>query len=367
MRAELKAMARDSFMEEIERMKHVHPQASPSLMNNNSFDALENERTQQLEQEVLRLNQVVEELRHGQGLGLSGQGAAPMQCEWASPFSRDQRLPGKTSSSLYAEDAFSASPRGKETGTGTAAMFAASSSPMTMHSHTHTQNNQTNNMFILSCAPINGFNKVISQQEDAFLGPQLSLVEQAQRFAEMQSLFHLPAHLPPDDPLFAQQLQRERDAERERMERAAQAKAQKEKLQSTIETHRDRLEKSRNPPRRFPMDAKPSMQSPRARVHTGRARSQDKSLSLSLPGPLSARNADEFSSSVAPLGSVSARSASATEKNTNNNNNNNNSSKNDSSAVQNNESAPPGTGNAERDAKKPKTISAEEFEQKTKK
>lgn len=309
MKAELKALARESFMDELERMKQIHPLAAK--VNNNSYDVYENERQQNLEMEVNRLNQMVEDMRY------SGQpGGSQMQVEWSNPITQAQALPQMSPSKLIG----GGSPGGGLTswnnslvgngGFGGAPMMATNggrfdegqmfngsrfesmnatpyannnnrfNSPFDGGNHSKTLNNTNNNfnhqfsqqsnqvnnnMFILSTAPISGFNKLLNQEENL---PQLSLVEQAHRFAEMQALFQLPAHLPPNDPFHLTQQQFERDQQAERQRRSEFEKQQKQKLQSSIEEHKGRLEKSRNTPRRFPMDSKPSMQSPRAKLQS---------------------------------------------------------------------------------------------------
>ncbi len=375
-------------MEELERMKQIHPLAA-KMSNNNSYDALENERQQNLEMEVQRLNQMVEDMRYG---GISG--AAPMQVEWSSPFAQNQGLPivspGKQmttggglsswnnslsvgnrfeDSQLFNGSRFESINATPYVGNKVGSSFEPNQSRTFNHSTNNNFNQQlsqqtnqvNNNMFVLSCAPINGFNKLLHQDDNI---PQLSLVEQAHRFAEMQALFQVPSHLPAHDPFHQQQQQYEREQQAERQRRLDSMRQQREKLQSSIESHKDRLEKGRTTPQRFPMDAKPSMQSPRAKIQQRQPQQLQQpsydtligpmmdtvppsSAMQSTPHPLTTHSVDSMlTSSIAP--------GSALEGNTT-------TGPLSGSPIATN----PATTTPNSSPKRPKTITFEEFEQKT--
>lgn len=261
-------------MEEMERLKSIHPTAA----NNNNSDMYENDRNQQLESEVQRLSRIVEEMKTQQNGGFP-----PMQLEWSNNVAKEQKLPlspspvaktntwnptstNKFNTSTTLDDSALLGSRYDHHYSTPYAYHPSQQIPeeRTVHNVHNTSNQQSNqvnnNLFVLSCAPINGFQKMLSQTQEANNTRPMSLIEQANRFAEMNALFQLPTQLSPDDPIFQQQ----REFELERKQRAFHAREQRDKLQNSIEGHKDRLQKSRNTPRRFPIDAKPSMVSPRA-------------------------------------------------------------------------------------------------------
>jgi uncharacterized protein YdcH (DUF465 family) len=220
-------------------------------------------------------------------------------------------------------------------------------------------------MFVLSCAPINGFNNLIQQSENL---PQLSLVEQAHRFAEMQALFQVPTHLPPNDPFHVNRQIYEREQQEERNRRLESMKQQREKLQSSIETHKDRLEKGRVTPRRFPMESKPSMQSPRAKFQ-GRTQQSTPFNQVSYDsviGPMVDSLPPSSAMQATPQHPLNGHSVDSMLSN----------SVAPGSALEGAMNAAPGTGSPTANnppsttpssPKRPKTISFEEFEQKTEK
>lgn len=235
MKAELKALAKESFLEELERLR---------LNNTNIIPSNETD-SKQITHELYQLQSVVEELRretHHQAQLHNGT----MRVEWSNPIVREQGLPS-INHGFQEEPATS---RGDD------------------------------KIFVLSCAPIQGFNRAMNAEGGSLDAP-LSLLDQANRFAEMQSLFHLPAHLSEEDVRVMQPSRNPAEVEAARQIRVVKQK----KLQSSIETHVDRLDKGRNPPRRFPTQTKPSdhFTSPRAKIHrpVNTARTMDKSIDLS--------------------------------------------------------------------------------------
>lgn len=258
-------MAKESFIEEMERLKFV------GLANHSSDN---NPQAQDLAYEVIRLQHVVEELRtHRTG--------SPMQLQWSNSLTRDQQ--GTSTFNYTNSQPFANFNLTAETSvTDTSKM---DKSPVR-------SGNQENQMFVLSCAPINGFEKMIHDQVNSSIDGSLdagpSLLEQANRFAEINALFHLPAHMTEGDPLFTDLVRQESLSFEEKHRRSAAQKAQQQKLQMTIEQHKDRLYKSRHPPRRFPMEASapptgqaPSQYraSPRKKLHM-----EHEHFSMSPPG-----------------------------------------------------------------------------------
>lgn len=238
MKAELKALAKESFLEELERLR---------LNNTNIIPSNETD-TKQITQELYQLQSVVEELRretHNQ----AQINNSTMRVEWSNPIVRDQGgMQFPTINHGFQEEP--ATSRGDD-----------------------------NQVFVLSCAPIQGFNRAMNVEGGSLDAP-LSLLDQANRFAEMQSLFHLPAHLSEEDVRVMQPSRNPAEVEEARQIRAVKQK----KLQSSIENHVDRLDKGRNPPRRFPTQSKPSghFSSPRAKIHRAVDNNKDRTMEKSI-------------------------------------------------------------------------------------
>lgn len=214
---------------------------------------------QQLEQEVSYLKQVVEDLQQNHGGGSGGVGgggslAASGQFSWSSPFVRDQRPPGSGRSN-YGPESPSSPPKGQNSPQG-------GSDPTA-----------TSNFFILGSAPISGFDSIIHQQITSSspadtLAPG-SLLQQANRFAEINSLFTMPEHAE-EDLWFKKEFDELNiQSEVSKMKERELQRQKKEKLESAVEQHKARLLKGRSPPRRFPLENKPSNQfsSPRMKIH----------------------------------------------------------------------------------------------------
>eukprot|EP00981_Chlorochromonas_danica_P005556 scaffold1131_cov179-Ochromonas_danica.AAC.1 len=220
---------------------------------------------QQLEQEVSYLKQVVEDLQQSHGGGSAGAGgggggglAASGQLSWSSPFVRDQRPPGSgRSSSHYGPESPSSPPKGQNSSGGQGGSDPAS----------------TSNFFILGSAPISGFDSIIHQQITSSspadsLAPG-SLLQQAHRFAEINSLFSMPEHAE-EDLWFKKEFDELNiQSEVSKMKERELQRQKREKLESAVEQHKTRLLKGRSPPRRFPLENKPSNQfsSPRMKIH----------------------------------------------------------------------------------------------------
>jgi hypothetical protein len=275
MKAELRNMAKESFLEELERLRQGSPHHDHllGLEYGNNADV---DRQMYLENEIARLQNVVEDIRrqqHNLSPTTIGNPAAAlnnnnMQVEWSNPIIRDQ---------------------------------------FEHHDHHHHGNNNShghpghmnNQHFVLSCAPIQGFDELIKQETSIFrdtlsftqikdtnsnnnVNNAMNLMEQANRFAEMQSLFQIPLHPTigmgayEEDPghyhTGNHSVNHSRGNKRETREQREQ---RERRLEATISTHKERLDKGRHPVRRFPMNAPApgshhasSFQSPRVKIHS---------------------------------------------------------------------------------------------------
>jgi hypothetical protein len=300
MKAELKNMAKDTFLEELERLR----------VNNTSAHPPGADRHHYLEQEVQRLQFVVDDIRRQQHhssyspatAGGAGMFFPPMNLEWSNPIVRDQMNGGgnRTASShmngnndhrnfdphdLPFEDS----------------LFQ----PSSLIGNDYSPRNQH---FVLSSAPIHGFDELIKQETSLFRDAMqftkgngtitnsvnnntMSVLEQANRYAEMQSLFQMPSSFDgfgggggggiDGEYSLSQYLMVNTPAEIQRLQQEKQRKQQqsqqtKENLERAITSHKQRLDKSRNPERRFPLSvpsSRPSYsgKSPRVTAHNQRS------------------------------------------------------------------------------------------------
>jgi len=228
MKSELKALAKESFLEELERLRLN----STNILANNGVD------NKVITQELYQLQSVVEEMRR-ENHNHTQTNNHSMRLDWSSPMTRDQQ-----------HHAF------------------PTINPSYLDNEPATSRGDDNKVFVLSCAPIQGFNKIMKNEGNSFDAP-MSLLDQANRFAEMQSLFQLPSHIADDD---SQVLRSASQTEKYSPEWETQKQmkvVKQKKLESSIHSHVDRVEKGRNPIRRFPLDIKPSgpFASPRAKAH----------------------------------------------------------------------------------------------------
>lgn len=207
-------------------------------------DGMDGQSVQTLEQEIRYLQQVVEDLNQKQ----SGGGSSTFQ--WSSQFARDQRPKGLGPRSPASSPQSGGYNDGYDE--------RGPNSP-----------NQQNSFFVLSSAPINGFDTIIHQQiTSRSTEPVGSLLEQANRYAEITSLFSPPDHAEEDHWFKRQFEEYDAQTEAERIKHKEQLRAHRKKLEATVEQHKDRLSKARQSPRRFPLEVKPSStMSPRSRAH----------------------------------------------------------------------------------------------------
>lgn len=252
MRAELKVMAKQSFLQEFELLKE-NLASKPS-----SGDYEDRDSAGRLDGEPSFFHDSMRTSPNGSVLGASAN------LQWSSPVAKTQRL--------RVPESPSSPPRNE-----------ASS--------------RSSGLFILSTAPIQTSEFAIQKQISTSVAETtLSLIEQAHHFAEMNALFNMPSTLDERDPWFRHQLEEQNEQlETEHARQREAAKLQKKKLESSMETHRDRLEKARHPHRRFPLESKPSsaLSSPRMKAYRTTPTSMDQSStfgSTSIPSPSSVRD-----------------------------------------------------------------------------
>lgn len=342
MKAELKNLAKESFLEELERLRmtspHMnnnhYPHTEHMFSGNNSYTDLD--RQSYLENEIQRLQAVVTDIK-------KQNPASNMNVEWSSPIVRDQMTPA-------------AFPPVSQQGFG----FTMPNQPFFDNTHfSHEPSNYhhddsivlpnlsaaqpqnpQNQHFVLSCAPIQGFEELIKQETSIFRDAMnfsknnpnnggLTLIEQGNRFAEMQALFQLPAHSSHQPPTshhepdyyslsqflnnshhFQEEHQKTiHEKLQEKQQRQQSAQQQQEKLRSSISTHKERLEKGRHPTRRFPLNVPPSSggsrgKTPRQKIHAmsapGTAMPQDQPRSPSPDTQLGSNNQHEDSQAHSP-------------------------------------------------------------------
>jgi hypothetical protein len=250
MRAELKALAKKSLEEELSQLRSTH-QNNNDLDYHDNHDGLEEvQYFQHLIGDMHRTQQVTPMI-----------GGAPMQ--WSSPIVRDQRTTPRrpTAPETPLSPPFTQETHGRKT---------ANSTYRSMSPQNESSNLNQSSFFVLSSAPINGFDTLIHKQiasRESNDAPN-SLIEQANRYAEINNLFQMPSVSIEEDFWFKKQFDEYNAAmELEKEKQKDQVKQQRKKLENTIEQHVERLNKARYVPVKFPMDAKPSsaLMSPRAR------------------------------------------------------------------------------------------------------
>jgi hypothetical protein len=296
MKAELKNLAKDTFLEELERLR----------VNNSSAHPAASDRHPYLEQEVQRLQHVVNDIRRQQHhspytpatAGVTGMFFPPMNLEWSNPIVRDQ-MNGRVTAATHLNgnnDLRSYDPHDLPFED---SLFQASS--LGGNGNDYSPRNQH---FVLSSAPIHGFEDLMKQETSLFrdamqftkggngnagnstINNTMSVVEQANRYAEIQSLFQMPSslgnfgsidgeyslsqYLMVNTPAEIQRLQQEKER------RQQQSQQTKNNLERAITSHKERLDKSRNPIRRFPLSvpsSRPSQsgKSPRVTAHNQRS------------------------------------------------------------------------------------------------
>jgi len=316
MKVELKNLAKESFLEEMERLRmsntYIPQSANQTHSPNNDI-----ERQHYLESEIQRLQSVVEDIRKQQPSGgvVGGGNYFPtMNVEWSNHIVRDQMVsPNLPPINSYGGGDYGGRPRAFSESHNDPAYDPPFSTP-----------NPRNQHFVLSSAPIQGFDELIKQETSLFRDTMnftkslpgtashpphfnqphqphapapghglnsLSIVEQANRIAEMQSLFQLPATLPSIvseinsfvDPEYQAMHDYANSPEgryHERQRKIQIHSEQRDKLEKTISAHKDRLDKGRHPSRRFPLSVPAthnqhrqivSGQSPRVRIHHQRS------------------------------------------------------------------------------------------------
>eukprot|EP01031_Cornospumella_fuschlensis_P037809 gene37809-45931_t len=174
MKSELKALAKQSFVEEFEMWKHTSTvkQQHSNLSESSSLDG---KSTGQLEQEIRYLQQVVESLQQTQ---------SPLN--WSSPLVRDQM----SFSQPYTPNAHTPQQAHSHPSSPNRAPRSPGLFPETTLEGE--QNPLGNNFFILSTAPLGHFDSLIQpqlQSSQTPTGAGGSLLEQAHRFAELNALF----------------------------------------------------------------------------------------------------------------------------------------------------------------------------------
>jgi hypothetical protein len=387
MKAELKNLAKESFLEELERLR----MASPShFSNENYYNPNDLDRQSYLENELQRLQSMVGDARKQTHPGNGPMMSQPannhlMNVEWSSPIVRDQMTPAfpPLLSSQAPQHHFGggfATPHHQNH------FFGENSNELDPPFHNNnneeiglpvlgSNNNPQNQHFVLSCAPIQGFNELIKQETNLFrdamsfsktlnnnpanpnnaggsptstlnhhnnsslANHNMSLLEQANRFAEMQSLFQLPNSSslnnhnllqfnpnnphnnnmnnnnnpnPPTDTDYYSlsqflnnsahfQEENQKSIQQslfEKQQRMDKEQKQHKKLKNSIDTHKDRLEKGRNPVRRFPMTGPPPTSSASNRSYGG-SRKSPRTMRLqqqrgaTAPEPLTGNQEDE--------------------------------------------------------------------------
>lgn len=250
MKAELKAMARESFLEEMEKVRILKVSGNASgIMDSSSFEVTPNN--------MSRFQRIVEDLQN------RNNGNSNMQLEWSSPAVRLQ-IHNNNNQSDAAADLGILTAR---TDPGTQSMMATRDMSPAQHTRKKKApgsasqkpamaNNPSipvNQMFVLSSAPILSHEKLVHEQihNGSTKLDSSSLLEQANRYTELQSLFQPPIMTKElffdenNNSLFPQEGEYDEEEEEAELRRQQRRLEQREKLEATINHHKERLNRSR--------------------------------------------------------------------------------------------------------------------------
>lgn len=251
MKAELKAMARESFLEEMEKIRTSglgnSSMGSTGGLDSNTFDVTSNSN-------MSRFQRIVNEMQ-----GTNRNRPAAMQLEWSSPMIRNQGpVISVMGSNGENRNYYSADTGGFLTArTDPGQSIGNMSPPQPLKKKQRAPGSNKNKeipvgqMFVLSSAPINSHEKLVHDQIQHGSNIPLessSLLEQANRYTELQSLFQPPAMSQEllESSNLLPSLESELEEEERQQQIRAQQQQQRQKLENTIAQHKDRLTRSRH-------------------------------------------------------------------------------------------------------------------------
>lgn len=270
MKAELKAMAKESFLEEMEKLKALglgnsggaSVTMAPVPLGGgiyNSFDTTGSSG-------MARFQQAVEDVRYRQQNGSLNNSSLAL--DWSTSSANKLHLPSHTHSpsGQHTMDMGLLTAR-TDPGMGASVTYGGLSPPQPSKKSRFPSSNRlldpaanafpANQMFVLSAAPIQTHEKLVHDQihRGAVALDSSSLLEQANRYTELQSLFQPPAMtqellFDPEHGLYSASQGGSNQAEDE-AEQRRQQQLQREKLAHTIAQHKERLDRSRNEDRYY--------------------------------------------------------------------------------------------------------------------
>ncbi|RYG62481.1 hypothetical protein EON64_17795, partial [archaeon] len=228
MKSELKALAKQSFVEEFDMWKHTST-VRQQHANASESDSLDGKSIGQLEQEIRYLQQVVEGIQQTQ---------SPLN--WSSPLVRDQMsFTHPITPHAHTPQQTQSLPSSPTRAPRSPGLF-----PETVLDGD--QNPLGNNFFILSSAPLGNFDSLIQPQLHSNQGHTGggSLLEQAHRFAELNALFQMP-NMAEEESWFSKQFSDyHAQAEAQRIRNRDMQRLHKLRQESELRQHKERLEKA---------------------------------------------------------------------------------------------------------------------------
>ncbi len=234
MRYELKAAAKETFMEQLGEMRR----------SNQLTQHAENEKQFQLEMEVQKLRLMVDDLKAQQ---LTDSGTTnPMESHWAAMQSNRFHTPGNLDMQSSDASSINSLTRNPNYMPPLTALSNYNQSPAGYKS---------NGIFVLSCAPVNNFEDVVQSELSTTGGfnssekkgakRSSSLTQQIHQFNELQSLFALPSYESELQGMYSLRQQQASRQQRGPDMSYAENEEREERLQSGIDKHRERLAVSR--------------------------------------------------------------------------------------------------------------------------
>lgn len=220
MRSELKKAAKQSFQEELDDLRRTN-----RLISN-----IDKDKQNQLELEVEKLKAMIFDLKGG------GSQDNPMEDHW-----NDLR----NSHYQTIQDSFDLNNNSETSSVFPG--FTKSQFPTSVHQQgSLLPSKNKDGLFVLSCAPMNNFEDVISNEfAQSTSGKGLSIPQQVQQFNELQSLFALPNYEDEFTHVYSMRQQQLNHLSQQQREDLIEQEIKENRVRSEIDKHRGRLQYSR--------------------------------------------------------------------------------------------------------------------------
>lgn len=235
MRYELKATAKESFLEELGQLRR----------SNQLLTQVDNEKQYQLELEVQQLRKMVDDLKDQNGPQRNNNANA-IEAHWTAM----QQYPAQGGFDRFASDNSSLNSLVARNNSNYMPALTASPNGKRRQNSSSNSNVNKNGLFVLSCAPLHNFEDVV-HSELSNTGDKVhnatSTISQIQQYNELQSLFALPSYESEFQNIYAMQRELQTASRQQQPSSTVfdEREAKEGRLQTAIDKHRSRLEVSR--------------------------------------------------------------------------------------------------------------------------